>query len=94
MRYKVVQSYLSFVMKVRPDCVKKYVLDSRKVTSMVKRLQSLHLLQVGPRQPVRAGQVSALLLIKVTEAQHIEQGKRGRRSKEKEEEDEKEILTR
>ena len=62
-------------MKVRPDCVKKYVLDSRKVTSMVKRLQSLHLLQVGPRQPVGAGQVSALLLIKVTEAQHIEQGK-------------------
>ena len=64
MRTNVFQSYNFSVMKLRQSN-KKSVSGARKVTSMVKPLQSLHLRQFAEAQPVGAGPVR-----KVTEAQH------------------------
>ena len=65
MRTKFFQSYNFSVMKLRQSN-KKSVSGTRKVTSMVKPLQSPHLRQfAGERQPVGASPER-----KVTEAQH------------------------
>ena len=73
MRTKFFQSYNFSVMKLR-QLHKKSVSGARKVTSMVKPLQSLHLGEFAVALPVGAGAVR-----KVTEAQHARVEVKGKR---------------
>ena len=73
MRTKFFQSYNFSVMKLR-QLHKKSVSGARKVTSMVKPLQSLHLGEFAVALPVGAGAVR-----KVTEAQHARAEVKGKR---------------